>query len=327
MTIGIGIIGTGNMGADHASTLHRFVSGAEVAAVTDPDRPRAQAVADSLGGRVIDDPAALIADPGVGAVLVASPDSTHPGLVRACVAAGKPVLCEKPLSPSLDESAALLSDLGAQAGLVSLGFMRRFDPGYAALRQAIRDTAIGAPVMVHTSARTVSSGPGSTTESSIVNSAVHDLDIVPWLLGSPVTEASWHAPRRSGQDFQDPHLILLRTESGVLATVETFLNAGYGYDIRCEVVGEAGALTLAEPVRVVTDGAARRSQAYAADWRPRFAEAYRLELQCWVNSLTGGPTEPLAGATDGLIGSAVAEAVLSSMRSGGAWRPVQVPPV
>ena len=325
MTRRIGIIGTGIMGADHAATLHRHVSGAEVTVVADLDRPRAQAVAGRLGCRVTDDPAALIADPEVDAVLVASHDSTHAELIRACVAAGKPVLCEKPLSPSLDESAALLKALGARAGLVSLGFMRRFDPGYAALRQAIHDNAIGAPVLVHTSARTVSAGPGSTTESSIVNSAVHDLDIVPWLLGSPVTEASWHAPRQAGPDFQDPHLILLRTGSGVLVTVETFLNAGYGYDIRCEVVGRAGALTLAEPVRLVTDGAARRSQAYAADWRPRFAEAYRLELQGWVDSLTGAPAAPLAGAIDGLIGSAVAEAVLASMRSGGAWRPVELP--
>jgi myo-inositol 2-dehydrogenase/D-chiro-inositol 1-dehydrogenase len=170
----------------------------------------------------------------------------------------------------------------------------------------------------------VTSGPASTSESSVTNSAVHDLDIVPWLLGSPVLEASWHAPRSSAQavGLQDPQLILLRTADGVLSTVETFLNARYGYDVRCEVVGETGTASLAEPVRLVTDGGLARSSPYAADWRPRFAEAYRLELQAWVDGLGGkdrtrSDVGPLGTARDGLVASAVADAVLTSMHRGG----------
>ena len=325
MDQGIGIIGTGIMGSDHAMTIHRSVSGARVAMVADLDLARAETVAGQVGCAATADPATLIAAPEVTAVLIASHDATHPALIRACVAAGKPVLCEKPLSPTLAESAALLSDLGKRAGLVSLGFMRRFDPGYAALRAAVRERTIGSAMLVHAVARTVSSGPGSTAESSIVNSAVHDFDVLPWLLGSPVVQVGWQAPGRSGADFQDPQLILLRTGDGVLATVETFLNAGYGYDIRCEVVGDAGTLSLAEPVAVVGDAGLRRSRAYAADWRPRFAEAYRLEVQAWVDTLAGAPPGVLATAADGLIAGAVAEAVVTSMRAGGAWQQVEVP--
>jgi myo-inositol 2-dehydrogenase/D-chiro-inositol 1-dehydrogenase len=326
MTVAVGIIGTGIMGSDHAATLQRSVSGAHLAMVADLDLARAGAVAAEFGGAAVGDPGALIASPEVDAVLVASHDASHPAFVRACVAAGKPVLCEKPLSPSLAESAELIRDIGRDAGLVTLGFMRRFDPGYAGLRAAIRDGAIGAPLMVHAAARTVSSGPGSTTESSISNSAVHDFDIVPWLLGAPVTEVSWQAPGRSTQPdgFQDPQLILLHTADGVLSTVEVFLNAGYGYDIRCEVVGESGVLTLAEPVRLVTDTALARTRPYAADWRPRFADAYRLELQAWIDSLGHGPAGPLATARDGLVASAVAEAAVRSVRSG-RWIPVELP--
>jgi myo-inositol 2-dehydrogenase/D-chiro-inositol 1-dehydrogenase len=111
----------------------------------------------------------------------------------------------------------------------------------------------------------------------------------------------------------------------VLTTVEVFLNAGYGYDVRCEVVGESGTVSLMEPVRTITDRGLRRSAEYAADWRPRFADAYRLEVQGWVDSLSGGHAGPLASAHDGLVASAVAEAVIASMRIGGAWTPVTIP--
>jgi len=326
--IRVGVVGAGIMGADHARTLARFVSGAEVVLLADPDLQRATAAADAVGSEVVDDPFALVRSPEVDAVVVASPDATHPALVRACVEAGKPVLCEKPLSPTLSEAAALLNDLGEQAALVSIGFMRRFDPGYADLRAAIASGTFGAPLATHSSGRGVSAGPGSTAESSVTQSAVHEIDIVPWLLGSPVEEVSWHAPRRSSaSDFADPQLILLRTADGVLSTVETFLNARYGYDVRCEVVGEHGTASLRQPARTEVDSTLSRGFPYDPDWRPRFAEAYRLELQAWVDSIGGGDRGPLAGAYDGLVASAVADAVITSMRSDGARVRVEVPAV
>ena len=120
---------------------------------------------------------------------------------------------------------------------------------------------MGVPVLVHSTGRGVTGGLGRTNENSVTNSAIHDLDIVPWLLDSPVVEASWHAPRSSthplrrtqGAPYQDPQLILLRTADGVLSTVDIFLNAGYGYDIRCEVVGETGTASLAEPAKIISD--------------------------------------------------------------------------
>ncbi|MGI3783209.1 MAG: Gfo/Idh/MocA family protein [Janthinobacterium lividum] len=197
MVVRIGVVGAGIMGADHARTIARFVSGAEVVLLADPDLQRATAAAEAVGSAVTDDPFALVSAAEVDAVVIASPDATHPALVRACVEAGKPVLCEKPLSPTLSDSAALLDDLGERASLVSLGFMRRFDPGYTDLRATITSGVLGDPVTVHSTGRGVSSGPGATSESSVTNSAVHDLDIVSWLLGSPVEEVSWHAPRQT----------------------------------------------------------------------------------------------------------------------------------
>ncbi|MEU6557529.1 Gfo/Idh/MocA family oxidoreductase [Streptomyces sp. NPDC046915] len=207
--------------------------------------------------------------------------------------------------------------------------MRRFDPAYVELRQALAAGACGAPLLLHCVSRGVSSAPGATDEFSVTGSAIHEFDTVPWLLGSPVTEVSWHAARATTavSGLRDPHLMLLRTADGALTTVEVFLNAGYGYGIRCEVVGEQGALALTNPARLVTDSVRARSLGYPADWRPRFADAYRLELQAWTDAVaTGGPS-PLATAHDGLVAGAVAEAVIASMKDGGRTVAVQVPEV
>lgn len=142
---------------------------------------------------------------------------------------------------------------------------------------------------------------------------------MPWLLGSPITEISWHAPKSTSLDtgLQDPQVMLIRTADGVLSTLETFLNARYGYDILCEVIGETGTLVLRNPARLHRNAAGSSSLGYAADWRPRFEDAYRLELAAWIDSVIAGEPSPLASAHDGLVATAVARAAIESMRSGG----------
>jgi myo-inositol 2-dehydrogenase/D-chiro-inositol 1-dehydrogenase len=330
--VGVGVVGTGIMGADHINTLHRQVTGATVTMVADLDLDRARDVAAGLPDvRATDDGFALIGDPSVDAVVVASADATHADLTVAAVQAGKPVLCEKPLAPTLPECLRVVQAetqaLGAgQPALVSVGFMRRFDPGYLEMRSALEAGACGTPLLLHCVSRGVSSGPGATNESSITGSAIHEFDVVPWLLGAPILQVSWHAPRSSGAvpDLQDPQLILLRTADGALTTVEVFLNARYGYDIRCEIVGDRGTIALTNPARVVADADRRRATGYPADWRSRFADAYRIELQAWVDAVAVGRPSLLATAGEGLIASAVADAVIASMHDGG--RTVAVAP-
>ena len=325
----IGVIGAGIMGADHARILHHDVPHADVVMVADVDRTRAQSVADGIPGAVAtDDAHAVIASADVDAVLVASSDATHVEYVHACLDRRKPVLCEKPLAPTAAECAAIVAAEDAVVGdgvpLVSVGFMRRFDPGYVELKGLVDDGALGVPVMVHSVGRGVSA-PAGSDELSVTGSAIHDIDIVPWLLSSPVVEVGWLAPRQSPEvmDRQDPQFILLRTEDGVLTTVDIFLNARYGYDTRCEVVGSLSSASLTEPHRVVRDSGLSHGHGYGADWRPRFAEAYRLQNRAWVESLVSGSPTPLATARDGLQAALVADAVIASMRSGGGF--VRVP--
>lgn len=334
MSLRVGVVGAGIMGADHVRTLHRFVSGACVQAVADVELARAEHALASIDGGsdgwATADPVGMIADPRVDAVVIASSDATHAEFIAAAVRVGKPVLSEKPLAPTLGEALTLRESIGTGADLVSLGFMRRFDPGYTQLKSAIETGSVGQPLLMHCVSRGVSSAPGTTTETSVTNSLVHELDIVPWLLGSPVVQVSWHAPsvaRSPDGALRDPQLVLLRTSDGVLTSCETFQNARYGYDIRCEVVGETGAISLTEPVRVITDAVGTRSVEYAPDWRPRFADAYRLELQAWIDGLGIGrsgrePTTVLARLMDGARAAAVAEAVIESFHHDG--RPTDV---
>jgi myo-inositol 2-dehydrogenase/D-chiro-inositol 1-dehydrogenase len=325
VTVGVGVIGAGIMGADHVRTLHRFVPGAKVTMVADVDVARAhEAVCEVPGARAAHDPLALIADSAVDAVVVASDDATHADLTIAATRQGKPVLCEKPLAPTVADCVRVVR---AGGELVSVGFMRRFDPGYAELKAAVERGTCGTPLLVHCVSRGVSSAPGATDDGTITGSAIHELDVVPWLLGAPIVEVAWQAPRASAAvpGLHDPQLILLRTADGVLTTVEVFLNARYGYDIRCEVVGEHGTVALANPAAIVTTADRVVGMAYPADWRPRFADAYRLELGAWVDAIVGDRPSPLASAHDGLVAIAVADAAIASMRGGGDFVAVEVP--
>jgi myo-inositol 2-dehydrogenase/D-chiro-inositol 1-dehydrogenase len=138
---------------------------------------------------------------------------------------------------------------------------------------------------------------------------------VAWLAGRPTSKVP--------EGVADPSLTLLRTADGVLTSVDMYVNAEYGYDLRTEVLGEKGALSLTDPALVAVDLARIRSTGYPLDWRPRFADAYRLELGAWVASVAAGAPSPLASAADGLAASRVAAAVITSMHEGGRWVEVE----
>ncbi len=143
----IGVIGTGGMGTRHAVNLHQHVVGARVAAVYDLDPERAGAAAKAVGGaRVVADPLELIGDPRVDAVVIASPDPTHAELAAACLMQRKPVLCEKPLATTSAVAREIVEkEVAIGRRLISVGFMRRFDPAHLAVKACRREWADRAP--------------------------------------------------------------------------------------------------------------------------------------------------------------------------------------
>ncbi|GAA1646050.1 Gfo/Idh/MocA family protein [Actinoplanes couchii] len=321
----IGIIGTGIMGTDHARLLTEAVSGAVVAGVFDLDTERAAGAAASSGGaRVFADPYELISDGGIDAVLIASSDATHEAFVLACIEAGKPVLCEKPLAPTVEGCARILEAETAHGSrLVTVGFMRRYDPGYTDLKTLLKDGAVGAPLMLHNVHRNPAAVPGLPDAAVITNSAVHELDVTRWLFDEEIVEVTVHRPRATAQGggTQDPQFLILRTASGVLSDVEIFVNARYGYEVRCELVAEAGTVTLDAPPPTSVRRGGLHARELPGDWRPRFAEAYRLELQDWIDGTGGGAT-----AWDGFAATFVAQACVAALESG-ERHSVDLPPV
>jgi myo-inositol 2-dehydrogenase / D-chiro-inositol 1-dehydrogenase len=319
MTVRVGIIGTGVMGSDHARLLAGAVSGASLTAVFDVDRQRAAAVAASAGSaRALADPIELIRDDAVDAILVASSDPTHEEFVLASIAAGKPVLCEKPLAPTVEGCLRIL-DAEAAFGrrLVTVGFMRRYDPGYVDMKTILDSGEIGAALVLHCVHRNTSAPAGLPSGNVITNSAVHEIDLARWLLSDEIVAASVHTPRasRGAGGTQDTQILILESAGGVLVDIEVFINARYGYDVRCELLGEEGSVSLDAAPSTELRRAGMAGRRLPGDWRPRFAEAYRRELQDWIESLRNNLNPAGADGWDGYSATAVAQACVTALET------------
>lgn len=316
MTIRVGVIGAGVMGGEHARLMREELRGVELAAVADQNIEAAGAAAGS--GAAYRNGEELVADPQVEAVLVASPDQTHFGLVEACIAAGKPVLCEKPLAMTAEESLRLVHAEAAQGKrLIDVGFMRRYDPAYRQLKARLDSGVLGRPRIVHNQHRNAVAPAWFTANMALTNSAVHEIDICRWLLGMEYTTGRiLQAPAAEGSAQGDPMMITFETEGGPIVSTEVFMNAQYGYHVQCEIAGSLGNTLMAHSdlTRLRLD---RSEQgAFPANWIPRFAEAYRLQDQAWINALETGKRDGLASAWDGFVATFVAEKLVEAAELG-----------
>ncbi|GIF45839.1 myo-inositol 2-dehydrogenase [Asanoa ferruginea] len=300
----VGVVGVGVMGADHAARLANRISGASLVAVSDPDGARAEAVASSYPGvQVIDSPLALVAADFVDAVLIASPGAAHEEQVLACLAAGKYVLCEKPLTVSSESALRLVT--AERAGgrpLVQVGFMRRYDPAYTRLK-----SGLGRVLVLHNIHRN-KTAPGSFgTEMIVRDSLVHEVDVSRWLFDDEIATISVLTPAPSAlapPGVSDPLVAIFRMTGGGIATNEVFVNSQLGYEVRCEAVGEQGS-RFVDAALPLPD-----------NFLSRFEAAYDLEVQSWVDACRRGE---VTGPTtwDGYAATAVCEAGVRSLHDGG----------
>lgn len=309
----IGVVGAaGFIGRDHIHRLTTSINHAAVVAVSDLDAEKTQAVADTCGAKVYTDGIALINDPDVDAIVVTSWDPTHAQFVRAAIAAGKPVFCEKPLASTLEDCSEVLKDeIASGKHLVQVGFMRRFDPGYLEMKSIIDSGKLGKPLMVHCKSRTPVTPPKHTTRMHATNVIPHEIDVLRWLLDDEFDQAQVIMGRSScyaPEGLQDPQLMLLTTKQGVVVDVEVAVNAHYGYDIQCEVVCENGTVSLPQPARAAVRVDESFQHAIMNDWSKRFVEAYQDEFQTWVDScLENGGVPTGSNAWDGFVACVVAD--------------------
>lgn len=315
----IGVVGCGAIGRDHIRRINEVIHGAHVTAVSDVFVEGGMKVAEQWGAKFFSDGEELICSDIVDAVIITTLDQFHEQYAVAAIKAGKYVFCEKPLAPDAD-SCKRIMDAEIQSGkkLLQVGFMRRYDIGYRALKEIISTHTYGEPLMLHCAHRAASIAPNYVTSMLVSNCAVHEIDVLRWLLGEDYKSCqvvTAKPTKNAWNGLNDPIIVMLETQSGIRIDVEVFVNCRYGYDIRCEVVCEEGSVSLPTPSGVLVRSAGQRSIPVSDDWQARFIDAYDVEFQEWVdsskNGIVSGPT-----AWDGYACAIAATAAVKALENG-----------
>ncbi|MGY4710439.1 Gfo/Idh/MocA family protein [Mycolicibacterium sp. CBM1] len=318
----IAVLGVGVMGADHVTRITSRISGARVSVVNDYLTEKAERLATTVPGcRAVADPLDAIADPDVDAVLLATPGPTHEKQLLACIEHRKPVLCEKPLTTDVSSSLDIArreAELGI--ALIQVGFMRRFDHEYAALKALIDSGELGAPLVMHCVHRNPTVSPSFDSSMVVRDSLVHEVDVTRFLFGEEITTIQIVRPvpnSTAPQGLQDPQIAIMRTASGRHVDVELFVTTGVAYEVRTEVVGERGSAMIGLDVGLVRKSAPGNwGGTITPGFRERFGQAYDTEVQRWVDAVRAGTNVDGPGAWDGYAAAAVCEAGVRALASG-----------
>jgi len=316
----VAVIGAGSMGGMHADLLGAM-DGVGALFVVDANPLRAAEVARRAGGTAVTFEEAIDA---AEAIIIATPPELHRAAVEAALDAGRHVLCEKPLTESLETTIALTRGVEKAGAHLELGFQRRHDAGFAAAREAIDGRLHLVRLTAHdplVSQRPAPSGPPPEVAPIFRDSSIHDFDVVRWLTGQEVTELSVEAGRRDGSRPTDPReiesaIVAMRLGDGALAVLEASWLHPTGYDVRVELVSASVA---------VSGGLSPRTPSRHADWTDatdgwsgyleRFEAAYRAELAAFLQCCRG-VRPPASTARDGLEAMRIAVAATRSFIDG-----------
>lgn len=321
----IGLIGTGRIGTFHARTLTAAPEVTELL-LTDADAARAAEVATALGATAVPTPAGLLTE-NLDAVVIASATASHAGLIQAAAERALPVFCEKPIALDLPGTLEALRTVDAAGVLLQIGFMRRFDAGYAAARAAVSSGRLG---RVHT-VRAMTSDPAPPPAAYLPLSGglyrdclVHDFDILRWVTGREVVSV-YAAGSDAGPgifreaDDVDTAAVLLTLDDGTLCTATATRVNGAGYDVRMEIAGEKDQVAVGLDARTPLTSLEPAAEAAAGTPWPgfleRFAPAYEAELAAFVRAVRGEAPNPCDGH-EALAALRVAEACERSRREG-----------
>ena len=316
----VAVIGAGRMGVDHIKRLSTRIHGAEVAAVVDVDLARAQAAIEGIDGAAALSSADEALNNGdVNAVLIATPGFLHEEILYKALEKDFPILCEKPLTPDAESAWKVVqAELALGHKRIQVGFMRRFDAEYSALGSIIRNSELGELLMLHHQHRNPSTPEGFTNEMLINDSVVHEFDAIRYFTGEEITSVQVRLgkPTRNAPNGQhDPQHVLLETESGVLADVEIYVNAKFGYQVATQASFEDGIVSIGGDSGPYIQSAGKWGGSVTPGFEERFGAAYDVEIQAWVDAALrgeiGGPT-----AWDGYATAACCEAGVEAQKSG-----------
>jgi myo-inositol 2-dehydrogenase / D-chiro-inositol 1-dehydrogenase len=329
--IQICLFGAGRIGRMHAANLRRH-AGYQLRYVVDVHEASAREVAKATGAEVAETERAL-ADPAIDAVMIASSTDTHADLIEAAARAKKAILCEKPIDLSSERVEACLAVVAKESVPLMIGFNRRFDSNFRALKAAIDGGRIGAVEMVAITSRDPGPPPPEYIKVSgglYRDMMIHDFDMARWLLGEePIsvfaTGSCLVDPEIGRLGDVDSAMVILKTGSGKLCQISCSRRAAYGYDQRIEVHGQNG-MVRADNVRQNTvelaDTGGFHGEPLPNFFIERYARAYIDELDHFADALAAGKA-PSPSGEDGRRALALADAAVESAASG---RPVAPKP-
>ena len=253
--LGIGVLGIGEMGKRHAENLRRNVPEASLIAVADVFEDRARQTAAELEiDHFYNSLDAMLENKDVEAVLIATPDKFHAEAVVKAAAAGKDILCEKPLALNLEDAQMALTAVSKAGTRLQVGFMRRYDPAYAAAMKRIEAGEIGTPVIFKSMGRDKDQPPIAAYESNVngmifYTNTIHDFDLARWMMSDEVTQVHAYTTstiRPEVAKYGDvvASVVNLQYKNGAIGNIESYAQAVYGYDVRTEIVGSRGAILV-----------------------------------------------------------------------------------
>ena len=325
----LGLLGAGRIGRVHAVNIAGH-PGSALVAVSDVNVSAAESLASNYGAAVRSSEA-IIEDPSIEAVLVATSTDTHSDLIEAATSAGKAVLCEKPVDLDLERAKACQAAVAANGQSVMIGFNRRFDRNFAALKNAMQDGEIGKPELLSIT----SFDPAPPTIDYVKESGglfrdmmIHDLDMANFIMGERpetvmATGSSIVDPQIGKAGDVDTAAVLLTYAEGQIAVIRNSRRAAYGYDQRVEILGSDG---LLQAKNVLENTVVKSSTAGVTSAKPkyffleRYMQAYAAEWSAFVEAVTGGGTIPVT-LEDGVAALAMAEAATRSANCGMPVRP------
>lgn len=322
--LNICLIGAGRIGKVHAMAVEKL-SDARISHVVDPLVDGAKEIASLYGADIIDLDDAFKTS-HIDAFIIASSTNTHAPLLTRCAEAGKPVFCEKPIDLDYDKAVNCVEAVEKSGITCMLGFNRRFDPNFFELKQRMCQGAIGNLETLIITSRDPSPPPAEYVQVSgglFRDMMIHDFDMARWLLGEEPTRIF-----ATGSVMVDPAIgaagdidtasVTLNTQSGAIAVITNSRRATYGYDQRIEAFGEKGMLQAGNQLENTVKFSTNEHVAGAKPqyfFLERYANAYRIELEQFVNALKNN-TLPPATADDGLKALALADAALRSYQTG-----------
>lgn len=322
--LNVALLGAGRIGQVHARSM-TATQASRLVAVADVNAQAAQALAALIGAeaRSVDE---IIADPAIDAVLIATSTDTHSDLITRATAAGKAVLCEKPVDLSLERALATLAAAETTGRPVMIGFNRRFDPNFAALKAAFDGGEIGRGELMSITSFDPAPPPVSYIKDSgglFRDMMIHDFDMACWVFGGPPATVTAHGaalvdPAIGAAGDVDTAAVTMVWEDGRIAVIKNSRRAGYGYDQRIEVLGSGGLLSARN---VLENTVEKITAAGAVSAKPlhffleRYMRAYEIEWAAFLEAVTTGAPMPVS-LRDGVAALACAEAATRSMQTG-----------